>query len=336
VSSREVRRVVVVTGASSGVGRATALAFAARGDAVGLLARPAESLDAACEEVERAGGTALALPADVADAAAVERAASIAEERLGPLDVWVNCAMVSVFAPAWTYTAEEVDRTTAVTYLGGVHGTLAALRRMRPRDRGTIVQVGSALAYRSIALQAAYCGAKAALRAFTDSVRCDLQHEGSHVHITTVHLPAMNTPQFDQVRNRLPRRPRPVAPVYQPEVAGRAIVWASEHRRRELLVGYPTVQAILAAKLAPGLTDRYLARKGVGSQQTEEPDDPRRADNLETPFPSPLGVHGRFDGESHGHSLHLWATMHRRWLAGAGTGLGAATLAVRRRRGGRR
>jgi len=331
VSRSDTRRVVVVTGASSGVGRAIALAFAARGDSVGLVARAAESLDAACAEIERAGGTALALPADVADAAAVEDAAAIAEERLGPIDVWVNCAMVSVFAPAWTYTAEEVERATAVTYLGAVHGTLAALRRMRPRGRGTIVQVGSALAYRAIPLQAAYCGAKHALRGFTDSVRCDLRHERSAIHITTVHLPAANTPQFDQVRNRLPGRPRPVAPVYQPEVAARAVLWASEHRRRELLVGYPTVQAILASKLAPGIADRYLGRTGWAAQQTDEPEDPDRPDNLDAPFPSPLAVHGRFDAEARATSAHLWVTMRRRWLAGAGVGLGVASVALRRR-----
>jgi short-subunit dehydrogenase len=324
-------RRVVVTGASLGVGRATALAFAARGDSVGLLARPGESLEAACAEVERAGGVALPLPADVADAEAVEHAATIAEERLGPIDVWVNCAMVSVFAPAWTYTADELQRATDVTYLGSVHGTLAALRRMRPRDRGTIVQVGSALAYRAIPLQAAYCGAKHAVRGFTDAVRCELMHEGSGVHVTSVHLPAMNTPQFEQVRSRLRRRPRPVPPVFEPEVGARAIVWASEHRRREVLVGLSTVQAVLASKVAPGLADRYLARTGFDAQQTDEPDDHARPDNLFAPVPGDLGAHGRFDDEAHGCSPHLWVTTHRRILAGAGAGIAAAAVATRRR-----
>jgi NAD(P)-dependent dehydrogenase (short-subunit alcohol dehydrogenase family) len=326
-----VPRVVVVTGASLGVGRAIARAFAARGDAVGLLARPAASLDAAVADAAAAGGRALALPADVADADAVERAAEAAEAELGPVDVWVNAAMVSVFAPAWECTAAEFRRATEVTYLGSVHGTLAALRRMRPRDRGVILQVGSALAYRAIPLQSAYCGAKHAIRGFTDSVRVELQHEGSGVRIASVHLPAMNTPQFEKVRSRLPCRPRPVPPVFQPEVGARAVLWAADHPRRELFVGWPTVQAVTAGKLAPSLVDRFLARTGFDGQQTDEPAPPDAEDNLDAPLPGDLGARGRFGDEARGSSVQLWLTTHRRLLAGAAGGLLAGALAARRR-----
>ncbi len=263
------RQVVVVTGGSAGVGRAAALAFARQGADVAVLARGVERLEDARREIEGLGGRCLAIPTDVADPDAVEQAATLTEEVLGAVDVWVNSAMTSVFSPVHELTAEEVRRVTEVTYLGSVHGILAALRRMRPRDKGSIVQVGSALAYRGIPLQAAYCASKFAIRGFVDSLRTELLHEDSGVRITSVHLPALNTPQFGWVRTRLPRHPQPVPPIYQPEVAARAIVWASAHDRREVWVGGPTVGTILGNKLAPGLVDRYLARTGFDSQQAE-------------------------------------------------------------------
>ena len=288
-------RTVVVTGASAGVGRVTARAFGGQGAAVGLLARNGDALDAAAKEVTAAGGRAVVVPVDVADAHAVEHAASLVEDALGPIDVWVNNAMVSVFSPVAELTAEEVRRVTEVTYLGYVHGTLSALRRMRARDAGTIVQVGSALAYRSIPLQAAYCGAKHAIVGFTESLRVELRAEQSGLRVTHVHLPAVNTPQFDWVRSRLPRRAQPVAPIFQPEVAAKAIVWAAEHAPRELKVGWPTIRAIYANKLVPGLLDRYLARNGIDAQQSDEPADEHSIDNLFDPVPGDAGGHGRFD-----------------------------------------
>ena len=309
--------VVVVTGASAGVGRATVRAFARRGAHVGLLARGHEGLEAARREVEETGGRALALPTDVADANAVEAAAETVERELGPIDVWVNNAMTSVFSPVKAMRAEEFRRVTEVTYLGCVHGTLSALRRMQPRDRGTIVQVGSALAYRSIPLQSAYCAAKHAIVGFTDSLRCELRHDGSRVHLTVVHLPALNTPQFDWVRSRLPRRAQPVPPIYQPEVAARAIWWAAHRRRREVRVALPTVLAIHAEKIFPGLLDRYLGRTGYRAQQTSAPDPHDRPDNLLAPVSGDHGAHGRFDVRAHARSPELWASLHRGWLASA-------------------
>jgi len=327
--------VVVVTGGSAGVGRATAVAFARTGADVAILARGADRLEAARREVEAKGVRCLALPVDVADADDVDHAAGEIETTLGPIDVWVNNAMTSVFGPVHQLTAEEVRRVTAVSYLGSVNGILTALARMRPRDSGSIVQVGSALAYRAIPLQAGYCGAKFAIRGFVDSLRCELRHESSNVAITTVHLPALNTPQFGWVRTRLPRHPQPVPPIYQPEVAARAIVWAASHRRRELWVGAPTVATIVATQLAPGLLDRYLARTGFDSQQTDEPVEPHRVDNLYEPAPGHQGAHGGFDDEAHERSLVLEASLHRRLLAGIGsvTGVaGALAVAARRRR----
>jgi NAD(P)-dependent dehydrogenase (short-subunit alcohol dehydrogenase family) len=285
---------VVVAGASSGVGRATARAFAERGDHVGLIAREGDGIAAALAEAQLLT-TAVAAPADLADADAVEAAADRIERELGPIDVWVNVAMLSVFGPVRELRADEVRRVTEVTYLGHVHGTLAALRRMLPRDAGAIVQVGSALSHRAIPLQAAYCGAKFAARGFTDALRCELLHDGSRVRVTTVHLPAVNTPQFAVVRNKLPNRPQPVAPIYQPEVAARAIVDAADRGGRERWVGRATIGTILGEKLFPAILDRHLARAGYDAQQTDEPRDPAGRDNFDGPLPGDRGAHGRFD-----------------------------------------
>ena len=305
--------VVVVTGASAGVGRATAIAFARRGAAVGLIARGRAGLEGAQRDVEGAGGRAIAIQADVADADAVEEAAGRVEEAFGPIDIWVNNAMTSVFSPVKAMRADEYRRVTEVTYLGVVHGTLAALRRMLPRDRGSIIQVGSALAYRGIPLQSAYCAAKHAIQGFCDSLRTELLHDGSGVRLTMVQLPAMNTPQFDWVRSRLPRRAQPVPPIFQPEVAAGAIVYASQHDRREIDVGYPTVIGVVGNKIAPGLADRYLARNGFDSQQTQEPEIPGRPDNLWAPLDADRdhGPHGRFGDASRDWSPQVWLTEHR-------------------------
>src|SRR3989441_6996336 len=285
--------VVVITGASAGVGRATVRAFARQGADIGLLARGVDGLEAARREVEAAGGRAIAIPTDVADADRVEAAADRIERELGPIDIWVNNAMVSVFSPVKELTPDEVRRVTEVTYLGVVYGTLAALKRMLPRNRGSIVQVGSALAYRGIPLQAAYCGAKHAIQGFTESLRCELLHDESRVHVTMVQLPAMNTPQFDWVKSRMPREPQPVPPIYQPEIAADAIVWAAAHRRRELSVGAPTAAAIWINKIASAFLDRYLAKTGYDAQQTDQPADPARPHNLWRPVPGDHGAHGR-------------------------------------------
>jgi len=314
-------KVVVITGASAGVGRATVRAFAHQGAAIGLLARGQEGLAGAQREVEAAGGTALVVPTDVAEAEQVEAAAAAVEAQLGPIDIWINNAMTSVFSPVAQMSAEEFHRVTEVTYLGCVYGTLAALKRMLPRDRGVILQVGSALAYRGIPLQAAYCAAKHAVQGFVDSLRCELLHTGSRVRVTMVQLPALNTPQFDWVKSRLPHKAQPVPPIFQPEVAAEALVWAAHNDRRELYVGWPTVKAIVGNKLAPAVGDWYLARMGYESQQTEERADPDRPHNLWEPVPGDHGAHGRFDHRASEWSAHLWATTHRSWLALAGIGL---------------
>ena len=305
-------KTVVVTGASAGIGRAAAELFGARGARVALIARGEDGLRGAADAVDYAGGTALALPADVADFEAVERAAERAEAELGPIDVWVNVAFTSVFAPFSKITPAEFRRVTEVTYLGCVHGTMAALRRMVPRDRGTIVQVGSALGYRSIPLQSAYCGAKHAVNGFTESVRTELMHDRSNVRITVVQMPAVNTPQFSWVLSRLPRNPQPVPPIYQPEVAAEGVVFAADHpNRKEYWVGGSTVATILAQKVAAPLLDRYLAKTGYDAQQTGKRTDPGRRTNLWQPVDAPpgsdQGAHGSFDDRARDHSGHLAA-----------------------------
>ncbi|AIS01406.1 SDR family oxidoreductase [Streptomyces glaucescens] len=329
-------RTVVVTGASGGVGRATARAFAARGDRVALLARGRAGLRAAAGEVRQAGGQALVVPVDVADAEAVDAAAQRVVDEFGPIDVWVNNAFSGIFAPFTEITPDEFRRVTEVTYLGYVFGTRAALRHMLPRDRGTVVQVGSALAYRGVPLQSAYCGAKHAIQGFNESLRCELLHRGSRVRTTMVQLPAVNTPQFDWVLSRMPGRARPVAPVYQPEVAARAIVHAASHaRRREYWVGGSTAATLLANAVVPGLLDRYLARTGNGSQQDagQPPRQPGSPGNLWTPADGPhgkdFGAHGRFDAEAHDGGPQPWLSRHRGRL-GAALTVGAGLLAVRR------
>jgi short-subunit dehydrogenase len=322
------REVVVVTGASGGVGRAVAREFGRHGAAVALLARGLDGLQAAQQELEAAGAEALMLPTDVAQADQVELAAEEVERRLGPIDVWVNDAMATVFAPFWELTADEFRRATEVTYLGTVYGTQAALRRMLPRDRGTIVQVGSALAYRSIPLQSPYCGAKHAIVGFTDSLRSELLHRQSRVHLTVVNLPAVNTPQFDWGRNKMPRQAQPVPPIYQPEVPARAVYWAAHHRRREVDVGWSTVKAIFGNKLMPGLLDRYLARKGFDGQQTGELRRGDQPDNLFAPVPGDHGAHGRFDDRARRVSSQSWMNRHRGLLA-AGVALFAGAALVR-------
>jgi NAD(P)-dependent dehydrogenase (short-subunit alcohol dehydrogenase family) len=325
-------KVVVITGASAGVGRATAIAFAKRGASIGLLARGQAGLEGARRDVEAAGGRALVIPTDVADHAQVEAAAARVEQTFGPIEVWVNNAMASVFSPVKEMTPEEFQRVTNVTYLGVVYGTLAALRRMLPLDRGAIVQVGSALAYRGIPLQSAYCGAKHAIQGFCDSLRCELLHDGSGVRLTMVQLPAMNTPQFDWVKSRLERQAQPVPPIFEPEVAAAAIVWASEHDRREIYVGGSTVAAIVGNKLLPGVGDWYLARTGFDSQQTGEPEVPGRPDNLFAPVDDErdFGPHGRFTAQARPHSFQTWLTERRRIVAAAAVATIAIASLVRR------
>lgn len=332
--SRGDPRTVVVTGASAGVGRATAVRFAARGDRLALLARGEAGLAGAARDVRAAGGTAMSVPVDVADAAAVDAAARAVEARHGPIDVWVNVAFSSVFARFLDTTPEEFRRATEVTYLGYVNGTRSALACMAPRGRGTIVQVGSALAYRGIPLQSAYCGAKHAIQGFTEAVRCELMHDGSGVRLTMVQLPAVNTPQFGWALSRLPHMAQPVPPIFQPEVAARAIVHAADHpRRREYWVGGSTAMTLIANAIAPGLLDRYLAATGFGSQQTAEPRPPDAPANLWRPVDGAgardRGAHGAFDDRAHGRSIQAWFSRHRAVTAGAAAATGAA-LGVRR------
>ncbi len=328
-------RVVVVTGASAGVGRAVALAFGEQGAKVGLIARTKEALEDAAREIERAGGEALVLPLDVADAAAVEKAADEVVARWGRIDVWVNDAMVSVFSPVMQMKAEEYRRVTEVDYLGYVHGTKAALKHMLPRDRGHVIQIGSALVYRSIPLQSAYCASKAAIRGFTDSLRCELYHDKSRVKLTMVQLPAVNTPQFDVVRSRLPNHPQPVPPIYQPEVIARAVVGVARRPRRELWVTWSAAKAILGQRVIPGLLDRYLGRIGYAAQQAPWPKEPNRPDNLDRPVPGDHGAHGEFDAQAKPRSWETEFVMKREWLVGglALAGVAAGAYLVRSGRG---
>jgi NAD(P)-dependent dehydrogenase (short-subunit alcohol dehydrogenase family) len=322
--------VVVVTGAGAGVGRAVVNEFARHGASIGLISRNSERLESAKKQVEQAGGRALPLPCDVAHADEVERVAERVENEFGPIDVWVNCAMVTIFAPFSEITPEEFQRATEVTYLGFVWGTMAALKRMRARDRGTVVQVGSALAYRSIPLQSPYCGAKHAMVGFTDSLRCELIHQKSNVHLTVVHLPAVNTPQFSWCRTRLPRHTQPVPPIFEPEVPARAIYWAAHHRRREVFVGGSTVKAIYGQDVAPGFADWYLGRNGYESQQTEEAISPDRPDNLFASAPGPYAARGIFSDRAKSFSVQNWTNLHRGLVSAIGVGVAALGFALRR------
>lgn len=317
-------KVVVITGASAGIGRAVARVFARRGAAIALLARGQDGLEGTRQEVESLGGKALVIPVDVADAGQVETAAAQAEETLGPIDIWINNAMTSVFSPFKEMQPGEFRRVTEVTYLGYVYGTMAALKRMAPRNRGIIVQVSSALAHRSIPLQSAYCGAKHAIKGFTESINSELIHDNSRVRISMVAMPAVNTPQFDWVKSRLPNKPQPVPPIFQPEVAAEAVVWAADHAPRELLVGRSTWKAVLGEMFAPKYIDRYLADTGYSAQQTDEPEDPDRPGNLWEPVSGDHGAHGRFDHRAQEGSPVLWLMQHSKQVA---VGLGALAIA---------
>ena len=326
------REVVVITGASAGVGRAAVQEFARHGARIGLLARGRAGLEGARRDVEKLGGKALVLPTDVADPDQLETAAAKVEKKFGPIDVWVNNAMTSVFSPVKEMKPEEYKRVTEVTYLGYVYGTLAALKRMLRRDRGAIVQVGSALTHRSIPLQSAYCAAKHAMVGFTDSLRCELIHDHSKVHVTVVQMPALNTPQFGWVKSRLTHKAQPVPPIYQPEIAARAIYWAAHHRRREVWVGGSTLEAFVGQKFIPGVLDRYLGKTGYSAQQTFEREDRDRPDNLWEPVDEAedYGAHGRFDERANPHSRELWLSLHRSELLLGGLAAGAAIWAALR------
>jgi short-subunit dehydrogenase len=309
---------VVITGASAGVGRATAREFARHGAHIALIARGKDGLEAAAREVEAAGGRALTIPVDVADAGQIEVAAAVVEDTLGPIDIWINNAMTTVFSRIGNITPEEFARVTDVTYHGVVWGTQAALKRMIPRNRGCIVQVGSALAYRAIPLQSAYCGAKHAARAFTDSLRSELIHDDVNVHLTMVHLPGLNTPQFEWCRSHMRQKPQPVPPIYQPELAARAIYWAAHHRRRDVYVGRATLKTVAGNKLVPGLLDHYLASAAFEGQLTDEIADPEQPSNLFEPVAGDFGAHGPFDQRARADDWFTW------W----GTRLGPAGLRV--------
>ena len=323
---------MVITGGTAGVGRAAVREFARHKAQIGIIARDRNRLEAVKKEVEELGAKALTLPVDVADHQAVFRAAERVERELGAVDIWVNNAMTTIFAPLSEIQPDEYKRATEVTYLGFVYGTMAALKQMLPRNSGTIIQIGSALAYRSIPLQAPYCGAKHAIVGFTDSLRCELIHAKSKVHLTVVHLPAMNTPQFSWCRTRLPRHPKPVPPIFDPEVAAKAIYFAAHHRRREIFVGGPTVKAIYGQDLAPWLADWYLGKNGFDAQQTSEPVASDRPDNLFDPVPGEFSARGIFDQQSKGFSLQNWANLNRGPLALAATALGLGALLLQRTR----
>ena len=329
------REVVVITGASAGLGRATARLFAEQGANLGLIARGEDRLEAVKREVEALGGKAVAVSADVAGAEQVDSAAGKIEEILGPIDIWINNAMTTVFSPLEKISPEDYRRVTEVTYLGQVYGARAALARMRKRDRGTIIHVGSALAYRSIPLQSAYSGAKHAVKGFFEALRCELISEGSRIQVSLVNMPALNTPQFDWCKNHMPKRARPVAPVYQPEVGARALCWVAHHPRRELNVGVSSPLTIWGNRLAPELMDRYLAHTAIDGQQTSEPVDPDAPDNLWESVNGDRGAHGRFPSESHPFSPQFLLARSRNvvGLTGAAVLLGAVTsLGMRKMR----
>jgi NADP-dependent 3-hydroxy acid dehydrogenase YdfG len=323
--------VVVVTGASSGVGRAIARAFGANGCRLALIARNEQALHAAAAEIREAGGETLVLPLDVADAEAMERAAADIDAKWARIDVWVNCAMATVFAPVADTTAEEYRRVTEVTYLGYVYGTLAALRRMKPRDKGTIIQIGSALAYRSIPLQSAYCAAKAAIRGFTDSLRTELIHEGSGIRLTMLQLPAVNTPQSLRQRNKLPHQAQPVPPLFKPEAIADLVLWAADQAPREVLVGRPSVQAVWGQRLFPALLDLYLGKRGYKPQMLEEPNDQQGQDILFSTLPGDPGAHGPYRDREQGPDIQMRLRPHARSLAAAvGVGCMLAIKAIGR------
>jgi NAD(P)-dependent dehydrogenase (short-subunit alcohol dehydrogenase family) len=335
-TARPGRGTAVVTGGTAGIGRATVRELAARGWDVGVIARGQERLDATVQEVRESGRRAVAVSCDVADAGAVERAADQIEDALGPIDLWVNCAFTGSIAFFDEVRPEEYERITAVTYLGFVNGTRAALRRMTPRDRGTIIQVGSALAFRGIPLQTAYCGAKAAIENFSEALRVELKYKKSSIHLCQVHMPGVNTPQFDWVLHRgIDHHPMPVPPVYQPEVAARAVAHVAEHPRRSTWVGLPTVLTILGNRIAPSLLDRYLAKTNVKGQQSPQHDPPGQQSNTWEPvYGDEVAAHGSFDGQAHTRSPELWASQHRA-LLGALVGVGVAATAAARSRGQR-
>lgn len=326
-------KVVLITGASGGVGRATAHAFAARGAKVALLARGHEGLAGTKKEIEERGGRALIVPTDVADPQQVERAAEETESVLGPIDIWINNAMTSVFAPVHEISPEEFRRVTSVTYLGQVYGAMTALKRMRPRNQGTIIFVGSALAYRGIPLQSAYCGAKHGIEGFYDSLRTELLHDHSNIRTCMVQLPAMNTTQFGWVLSRLPNKPKPMGKIYEPEVAARAILFAATHNRRSIWVGYSTYKAILGNYVASGYADHQLAEKGYKGQQTDTPVSPDRKNNLWEPVGEDRGTHGDFGDQASDQSVTLWITAHRKLLL-VSAGIVGAALALGRRTSG--
>jgi NAD(P)-dependent dehydrogenase (short-subunit alcohol dehydrogenase family) len=332
MSTPDGRRVVVITGASGGIGRACVRAFAAKGYAVALLARGTDGLAGAAKDVADRGSVSLTVPVDVSDADAVETAADTVERDLGAIDVWVNVAFASVFAPFMQIDAAEFTRVTAVSYLGYANGTRAALRHMLPRNQGAVVQVGSALAYRGIPLQTGYCGAKHAIQGFNEALRCELLHDKSAVKVTMVQMPAVNTPQFDWVLSRLPHHPQPVPPIYQPEIAARAVLYAAEHpNRREYWVGASTAATLIANAVAPGILDRYLGKTGFTSQQETGIPSRELAPNLwdatdEQPG-SDQGAHGSFDDRAKTRSPQLWASQHHGLLATAAAVVGLGVMA---------
>jgi short-subunit dehydrogenase len=329
------KKVFVVTGASGGVGRAVVRKLAARGAHIGLLARGRDALEGTKREVEQLGGRGLVLPTDVSKDDQVEAAAEAVEREFGPIDCWVNNAMVSMYSPFMKMTPDEFRHIVDVTLMGYVFGTQSALKRMIPRDRGVIIQVGSALAFRSIPLQSAYCACKHAIEGFTESVRSELMHEKINIRVSMVHLPGVNTTQFTWTKNKMPHKVRPTGPIYQPEVAAEGIVWTIDNERRQLMIGYPTVEAVVGEKFIPGVLDKYLAHAAWEGAELPAPADPNHRDNFWEPLPGDHGSHGPFDAQAHRHSTQLWATTHRTGLLAtlAGVGIGAAAVYAMNRHG---